>query len=154
MAPLIAITTYPADDASLQRVNLPREYVDSVRRAGGRAVLVAPGEPDPAGLLDVVDGLVLTGGGDIATARWDGPEHETVYMTDEARDSFEITLARLAVEETGHPGQVSGRRAPRKSCEYTFRWHRSSCGLGGPSKLCPLPIAEPRPEHRHDFVEC
>jgi putative glutamine amidotransferase len=94
-APLIAITTYPAEDG---RVNLPREYVDCVRRAGGRAVLVAPGEEDPSGLLDVVDGLVLTGGGDIDPARWNGPAHGTVYMTDEPRDSLEIELARLAVE--------------------------------------------------------
>jgi putative glutamine amidotransferase len=96
-APLIAITTYPADDASFGRVNLPREYVDAVRRAGGRAVLVPPGESDPSGLLGAVDGLVLTGGGDIDPKLWDGPSHETVYMTDGPRDSLEIELARLAV---------------------------------------------------------
>ena len=99
-APLIAITTYPADDASLGRVNLPREYVDAVRRAGGRAVLVPPGESDPSGLLVAVDGLVLTGGGDIDPALWNGPSHEAVYMTDGARDSLEIELARLAVDRS------------------------------------------------------
>jgi putative glutamine amidotransferase len=99
-APLIAITTYQADDASMGRVNLPREYVDAVRRAGGRAVLVPPGESDSSGLLDAVDGLVLTGGGDIDPALWNGPSHETVYMTDAPRDSLEIELARLAVERS------------------------------------------------------
>ncbi len=95
--PLIAITTYAADAESQQRVNLPREYVDAVQRAGGRAVLVPPGDPDPSGLLDRVDGLLLTGGGDIDPTVWNGPAHETVYMTDEARDSLEVELARLAV---------------------------------------------------------
>jgi putative glutamine amidotransferase len=92
---LIAITTYPADETG--RVSLPAEYVDSVRRAGGRVFLVAPGEPDPSGLLGLVDGLVLTGGGDIDPSVWDGPSHETVYMTDSSRDSLELSLARLAV---------------------------------------------------------
>jgi putative glutamine amidotransferase len=95
--PLIAITTYPADD-SADRINLPPEYVDCVRRAGGRAVLVPPGEPDVRGLLDNVDGVLLTGGGDIDPSLWDGPAHETVYMTSIVRDSMEIELARLAVE--------------------------------------------------------
>ena len=96
-APLIAITTYPADDV-VDRINLPPEYADCVRRAGGRAVLVPPGESDVAGLLDTVDGVLLTGGGDIDPSLWGGPEHETVYMTSVVRDSMEIELARLAVE--------------------------------------------------------
>lgn len=96
-APLIAITTYGPDD-TVDRVNLPPEYVDAIRRAGGRAVLVPPGEPDPKALLDAVHGLVLTGGGDIDPSAWDGPSHDTVYMTDPSRDSTEIELAKLAVE--------------------------------------------------------
>jgi putative glutamine amidotransferase len=96
-APLIAITTYPANEV-VDRINLPVEYVDSVRRAGGRALLVPPGESDPAGLLDAVDGLLLTGGGDIDPSRWAGPAHETVYQTSPLRDDLELTLALLAVE--------------------------------------------------------
>ena len=60
-------------------------------------MLVPPGEADPAGLLDDVDGLLLTGGGDIDPSRWDGPQHETVYQTDLVRDDLELELARLAV---------------------------------------------------------
>jgi putative glutamine amidotransferase len=96
-APLIAITTYPPDDV-VDRINLPEEYVRCVRAAGGRAALIPPGEPDPSGLLDAVSGLVLTGGGDIDPSVWGGTTHETVYMTDRARDSLELALARLAVE--------------------------------------------------------
>jgi putative glutamine amidotransferase len=94
--PLIAITTYPADTDD--RVSLPAAYIEAVRRAGGRALLVPPGEPDPAGLLELADGLLLTGGGDIDPARWDGPTHETVYQTDPARDALECDLVHLAIE--------------------------------------------------------
>jgi putative glutamine amidotransferase len=96
MPPLIAITTYPADTDD--RVSLPAAYISSVRRAGGRALLVPPGEPDPAGLLDLVDGLLLTGGGDIDPARFGGAPHETVYQTDTQRDSLELDLIRMAID--------------------------------------------------------
>ena len=45
---------------------LPENYVDAVRRAGGRATLVLPGDDrSPAELLDAVDALMLIGGGDM-----------------------------------------------------------------------------------------
>jgi putative glutamine amidotransferase len=95
-APLIAITTYPGDDDG--RVSLPAAYIDSVRRAGGRVLLVPPGEGDVAGLLDLVDGLVLTGGGDIDPARWGGGDHESVYQVDAPRDALEVECVELAIE--------------------------------------------------------
>lgn len=94
--PLIALTTYPAvDDGG---ITLPAAYVDSVRRAGGRTVLVPPGEPDPASLLGLVDALVLTGGGDLDPVLWGGPAHDSVYQVDGPRDRLELELCRLAVE--------------------------------------------------------
>lgn len=94
--PLVALTTYPAGDDG--DVELPVQYVDAIRRAGGRALLVPPGEPDPDGLLDVVDAVVLSGGGDIEPTVWGGPDHETIYMTDRERDESELALARRAIE--------------------------------------------------------
>ncbi|GFJ88977.1 gamma-glutamyl-gamma-aminobutyrate hydrolase family protein [Phytohabitans rumicis] len=48
---------------------LPYSYVQAVEAAGGRAVVLPP---DPAGaeILDVLDGLVLAGGADIAADRY------------------------------------------------------------------------------------
>ena len=44
---------------------LPENYVDAVRRAGGRVTLVLPGDDRmPVELLDRVDALLLIGGGD------------------------------------------------------------------------------------------
>lgn len=94
-APLIAVTTYPVDDEG--RVSLPAAYIDSVRRAGGRVLLVPPGEPDVPGLVDLVDGLVLTGGGDVEPSRFGRGSHETVYQVDRQRDALEVELVLRAV---------------------------------------------------------
>lgn len=94
--PLIGLTTYPPNPGD--RYELPRPYVDAVRRAGGEPVLVPPGVADPAGLLDRLDGLLLAGGGDIDPARYGGSAHETVYSIDPDRDEGELTLARMVVD--------------------------------------------------------
>ncbi|HKB82212.1 MAG TPA: gamma-glutamyl-gamma-aminobutyrate hydrolase family protein [Burkholderiales bacterium] len=89
--PLIGLTTYGrgADN----RYTLPADYLDAVRRAGGAPVLIAPGEPRWAAILDVVDALILTGGGDIDPGRYNGKRHETNYSIDQERDALELALA-------------------------------------------------------------
>lgn len=92
MAPLIGITTYPRnDDGSF---TLPALYVAAVRRAGGLVVLIPPGEPRPDALLDRVDGLLLTGGGDLDPDLYGGRRHETIYGVNAERDAGEIALVR------------------------------------------------------------
>lgn len=96
MSPLIGITTYPPNDQD--RVELPAEYVAAVRRGGAEVVLVPPGVGDPPALLGRLDGLVLSGGGDVDPARFgDGP-HETVYSLHPERDRDEIAMARRVLE--------------------------------------------------------
>ncbi len=97
MAPLVGITTYPPNAGD--RFELPREYVEAVRRAGGIPVLIAPGEPQLDDLLERLDGLVLAGGGDIDPARWGGDPHPTIEFVDAARDDLELDLARRVVDE-------------------------------------------------------
>lgn len=75
---------------------LPLVYVDAVSRAGGRAVLLPPDDVD-AGVVDALDGLVVSGGSDIDPARY-GAERDP--RTDEPRpdrDAGELTLLREAV---------------------------------------------------------
>ncbi len=93
--PLIGLTTYGrgADN----RYTLPAEYLDAVRRAGGVPVLIAPGEPHWEAILDVVDALILSGGGDIDPARYNGKRHETNYAIDQERDALELELARRVI---------------------------------------------------------
>lgn len=96
--PLIGITTY-AKNENLD-VTLPACYIESVRRAGGIPVLVAPGETQVEQLLTRLDGLVLAGGGDIDPKCFGCDEvHETVYMLDEPRDRTELDLARLILKQ-------------------------------------------------------
>ncbi|MGH6629979.1 MAG: gamma-glutamyl-gamma-aminobutyrate hydrolase family protein, partial [Burkholderiales bacterium] len=93
--PLIGLTTYGrgADN----RYTLPAEYLDAVRRAGGVPVLIAPGEPRCAAILDVIDALILSGGGDIDPARYNGKRHEANYAIDQERDALELELARRVI---------------------------------------------------------
>ena len=91
--PLIGLTTYGRDTSG--RFSLPACYVDAVRRAGGSALMLAPGD-DCA--LAALCGLVLAGGGDLDPALYGGKRHPTVYMTDSERDDTELSLIRTAIE--------------------------------------------------------
>lgn len=94
--PLIGITTYGVDEE--RKFTIPREYVDSVRRAGGIPLLITPGESRFDELLDLLDGVILAGGGDIDPQVYAGQLHETIYSLDPERDSTELTLAQRLIE--------------------------------------------------------
>ncbi len=94
--PLIGITT-----SSQQQTGsfcLRREYVDAVRLAGGLPMLLPPGEPHPASILEWADGIIFSGGGDIDPANYNGASHPTIYNLDAERDRFELSLAQLALK--------------------------------------------------------
>lgn len=95
-APVIGITTYARDERG--RFHLPADYVEAVRRAGGLAWLIAPGEPRWRELFERLDALTLTGGGDVDPALYGGKSHAALYGVDRARDETEIALTRAAVE--------------------------------------------------------
>lgn len=90
--PLIGITSYGQDEDD--KYSLPANYVDSVRRAGGIPVLLPPGESNALALFQRLDGLVLTGGGDIDPNLYGGVMHPEVYMVDPDRDLLELQLTR------------------------------------------------------------
>ncbi len=92
--PLIGITTYGRILDG--RFRLPARYVDAVRRAGGIPVLVPPGEVQLEQLLDELDGLILSGGGDVDPQLYGGVAHATIERIDPERDAMEIALARSA----------------------------------------------------------
>jgi putative glutamine amidotransferase len=77
---------------------VPDKYVDAVRRAGGEAVLVAPGAGTDH-LIERFDGLLLIGGGDVDPSTYGELEaHAAVYGVDPDRDRSEIALVRTAFE--------------------------------------------------------
>jgi putative glutamine amidotransferase len=94
---LIGISSYARDQSDPPAFTLPCCYVDAVRAAGAVPLVLPPGESDPERLLDVVDGLILAGGGDISPEVYGGMAHETVYSVSAERDRFELDLARAAL---------------------------------------------------------
>lgn len=100
--PRIGISAY-GREGELPSFTLPCCYVDAVRAAGGTPLILPPGESDAAAVLDAVDGLILSGGGDIDPETYAGPAHETVYMVDGERDAFELTMARAALRRPELP---------------------------------------------------
>lgn len=104
-APLIGITTSVSPDTerrdAVPRAHLNRAYVSAVQGAGGAPVLLPPYLDGAAldALWGRLDGLVLSGGGDVAPARFGEAPHPTVDGVSEARDLLELELADRAVAE-------------------------------------------------------
>jgi len=82
-------------------VVLPAGYVIEVQRAGGIALVLTPDGylvDHPDELLDRVDGLILSGGGDIDPATYGAERHPETSLVIPERDAFELALTRRAVE--------------------------------------------------------
>jgi putative glutamine amidotransferase len=73
------------------------DYVESIRRAGGEPIEVVPGAETPEQILARVDGLMLTGGGDVDPALYGEVANTTFQAAEDGRDAFEIALSRAAV---------------------------------------------------------
>jgi putative glutamine amidotransferase len=73
------------------------DYLESVRRAGGEPVEVLAGGEAPEQILARVDGLMLTGGGDVDPKLYGEARHDTFQAAETGRDDFEIALARAAI---------------------------------------------------------
>jgi putative glutamine amidotransferase len=100
-APLIGLTTSRFQTSSdVPRIGTAEAYVQSVLNAGGIPVLIPPGLPDERirELGGRLNGLLLTGGGDIDPARFRGRPHPRVYDVDGERDRLEIGLLHSAQE--------------------------------------------------------
>jgi putative glutamine amidotransferase len=73
------------------------DYLASIERAGGRARVLEVSE-SPRRVLGEIEGLLLTGGGDVDPALYGEDRHESVEDAEPGRDEFEIDLARRAIE--------------------------------------------------------
>lgn len=74
------------------------DYIASVEQAGGRVRILEVSE-SPRKLLNELDGVLLTGGGDVDPVLYGESRHETVEDAEPGRDEFEIDLAMRAVAE-------------------------------------------------------
>jgi putative glutamine amidotransferase len=71
------------------------DYVASVEQSGARARVLDVSE-SPRALIDRLDGILLTGGGDVDPVLYGEDRHPTVEDAEPGRDEFEIDLARRA----------------------------------------------------------
>lgn len=94
--PLIGLTTYA--DKEKGGFYLPAVYLSAVRRAGGIPFLITPDETELDAVVSLLNGLILTGGGDLDPKFYNGADHEAIYMVNPQRDVTEMTLLRTTVE--------------------------------------------------------
>jgi putative glutamine amidotransferase len=99
--PLIGITTSLTIDEKPERAYVNAAYIRAVQAAGGIPVLLTPHFTleVQAVLWQRLDGLVLTGGGDVEPARFGEPRHPTSGDISSARDELEIGLTRRALAD-------------------------------------------------------
>jgi putative glutamine amidotransferase len=97
MGPIIGITTRRREVQSSAGTSpthtLNDAYTSAVERAGGHPILLVSQDPDMApAMLDRIDGLILSGGGDIVPDIYGGGDHGSIYGLEPTRDAFEFAL--------------------------------------------------------------
>jgi gamma-glutamyl-gamma-aminobutyrate hydrolase PuuD len=101
--PVIGLSAYsePAQWAVWQApaALLPMNYIDQVTEAGGVPVLLPP-VPGVASALGRLDGLILTGGGDVDPAGYGAPADPRTSRVQPDRDQAELELLAAALAES------------------------------------------------------
>jgi gamma-glutamyl-gamma-aminobutyrate hydrolase PuuD len=102
MRPLVGITSYEeqvrwgvwTEEAAL----IPLSYVRAVEHAGGRPLVVPPSEDGLDETLAVLDGLILSGGGDLDPRLYGADAHPETDAPRPDRDEAELRLLEAALE--------------------------------------------------------
>jgi putative glutamine amidotransferase len=79
----------------------PRSYALTVQAAGGMALLLPPDDEtaeQPGDMLDLIDGLMLSGGSDVDPGSYGAVPHPETRGTWPERDRFELALTHAALE--------------------------------------------------------
>lgn len=100
--PVVGITTnYGKNPDALTSVYVLRAYVRAVQENGGLPILL-PSDLSASEwetVYERLDGVLFSGGGDIAVEHFDGLSHPRIDGVDSMRDAFELGLARRAAED-------------------------------------------------------
>lgn len=102
MKPIIGITTNLSLNAYNQPViQLQQSYVRAIMQAGGVPVLIPSliAEGDWDALYHRLDGVLFSGGGDIALEHFAGEAHPRIDDVDPLRDSVEIKLLQASAAD-------------------------------------------------------
>lgn len=103
MKPLIGITPSLGTDTmahgTFDRFSLSRTYTDAIDAAGGIPVILPVSGRNAEVIFDRIDGLLLSGGGDVNPARFNETVvHPKTYGVSDERDAFEMAAFRAAAE--------------------------------------------------------
>jgi putative glutamine amidotransferase len=97
---LIGITPFqePVANQPSKQV-LSAYYTDAVSRAGGIPIMIPVNLPksDLTALVDQLDGIILSGGGDIEIHHFGGQPNPKINLIDPGRDEMEIALVKIMV---------------------------------------------------------
>ncbi len=101
MRPLIGMTPTPEllemEHGTFRRHTLSDHYSRAVIAAGGTPVMLPSNIADIDSLLDRLDAVVITGGGDIDPAQYGQETYEKTAGIDAERDAFEIALFHATI---------------------------------------------------------
>ena len=95
MKPLIGITPNIRESGKFV---LHQSYAAGIINAGGLPVILPYNTENAKDYLQNISGLLLSGGGDVDPAHFGEEKHPKTEPPNPARDSFELTLCRLALE--------------------------------------------------------
>jgi putative glutamine amidotransferase len=99
-APLIGVSTSITVGANPERAYVNAAYLHAVQQAGGVPVLLPPQLSSAAmrRLADDLQGLLLTGGGDMDPALFGETPHATLYDVAPSRDILETSVLHVALD--------------------------------------------------------
>ena len=101
--PLIGLTSHPSSAGGSAADQAPAQaaYVRAVADAGGLPLILPLGLPSAAlrGIYDRLDGILLSGGGDLQPSTYGVTTSVALVDVDPQRDALELSLARWALED-------------------------------------------------------
>lgn len=102
MKPLIGISPTPTeatfDHGHFRRYALADTYTSAIVAAGGIPVILSAHPETIDDMLDYLDGIIFSGGGDVDPRYWNEERHPEANGFDEQRDEFELQAIRKVVE--------------------------------------------------------
>ncbi len=102
MKPLIGLSPTPEllemEHGTFRRHALSDNYSMAIEAAGGIPVMLPAHYTDIEAMLDRLDGVVITGGGDIDPSRYGQEPYKKTEGVDAERDEFEQAIVHAAIE--------------------------------------------------------
>jgi len=100
--PVIGITSYAPERVKWgvwedPVIMVPASYVHAVEHAGGRPLVLPPTPDSVEETLEIVDGIIFSGGGDVDPGRYGADPHPATDAPRPERDDAELALLTAAL---------------------------------------------------------